>query len=94
MVVPLTWGTARPVIWKMLVGHLRANNLDQRPTRVVARDTSNNDSAPSLAAAFANASDPYVGFGQRYASCPTATVTVSTAFVPVRPSGATTNGVW
>ena len=45
---------------------------------VVARDTSANDSAPSLAAAFTNGADPYASFPQRYATCPTATVTVST----------------
>ena len=45
---------------------------------VVARDTSNNDSAPSLPAAYTNAGDPYAAFPQRYASCPSATVTVST----------------
>ncbi|GAA3550305.1 hypothetical protein GCM10022197_01450 [Microlunatus spumicola] len=45
---------------------------------VVARDTWRNDSTPSLAASFTNAGDPYAAFPQRYATCPTATVTVST----------------
>ena len=45
---------------------------------VVARDTSSNDSDPSLAAAFTNEADPYIAFPQRYATCPAATVTVST----------------
>ncbi|MBB3326704.1 fibronectin type III domain-containing protein [Microlunatus antarcticus] len=45
---------------------------------VVARDTSGNDSTPSLGAAFTNAGDVYAAFPQRYATCPTATVTVST----------------
>ena len=45
---------------------------------VVARDTWGNDSTASLPAAFTNAGDPYAAFPQRYATCPTATVTVST----------------
>ncbi|SEQ48495.1 fibronectin type III domain-containing protein [Microlunatus flavus] len=45
---------------------------------VVARDTWKNDSAASLPASFTNTGDPYAAFPQRYATCPTATVTVST----------------
>ncbi|MGI3785443.1 MAG: fibronectin type III domain-containing protein, partial [Janthinobacterium lividum] len=45
---------------------------------VVARDTSNNDSPASQPASFTNGGDPYAAFPQRYATCPTATVTVST----------------
>ncbi|MGI3779380.1 MAG: right-handed parallel beta-helix repeat-containing protein, partial [Janthinobacterium lividum] len=45
---------------------------------VVARDNSKNDSTPSLAAPFTNAGDPYAAFPQRFATCPAATVTVST----------------
>ncbi|WP_344741700.1 fibronectin type III domain-containing protein, partial [Microlunatus spumicola] len=45
---------------------------------VVARDTWGNDSIASLPTSFTNGGDPYAAFPQRYATCPTATVTVST----------------
>ncbi|HEY0237613.1 MAG TPA: fibronectin type III domain-containing protein [Friedmanniella sp.] len=59
---------------------------------VVARDTSDNDSTPSLAATFTNAGDPYAAFPQRYATCPTATVSVSTRAQLLTAVSAATSG--
>ena len=60
--------------------------------RVVARDTTGNDSTASAPAELRTAADPFAAHPRRYAGCPAATVTVSTRAQLLSAISAATSG--